>query len=289
MVTTTFVRFVTPGYLEALGVKLGDGRTFTEADRAASIGDASEPPIIINEALAKKYFDGANPVGRRVTTGFGPRFGRIIGVVKNVAEGGLTDTPEPARYMLTETLPFMPGGEALVFRTAGRDAEAALEDARKTIRRVAPGAGVAEGVDDGARARYRGGSGASGDDAPDDPHAARTRTRRRRRVRRDLALRQSAQPRLGRPHCARHDARARGSHDRHAWDSARGGRRRHWHCGVLRARTICSVRCSMASVRAIPSPLLSATAVLFVVGILAAIIPGVRASRTDPAVVLREQ
>ena len=38
-----------------------------------------------------------------------------------------------------------------------------------------------------------------------------------------------------------------------------------------------------------PIAVASATAVLFVVGILAAIIPGVRASRTDPAVVLREQ
>jgi ABC-type antimicrobial peptide transport system permease subunit len=38
-----------------------------------------------------------------------------------------------------------------------------------------------------------------------------------------------------------------------------------------------------------PIAVVAATTVLFVVGILAAIIPGLRASRTDPAIVLREQ
>jgi hypothetical protein len=50
-VTTTFIRVVSPGYLETMGVKLRDGRMFTEADRTTA---PTEPPIIINEALAKE-------------------------------------------------------------------------------------------------------------------------------------------------------------------------------------------------------------------------------------------
>jgi ABC-type antimicrobial peptide transport system permease subunit len=38
-----------------------------------------------------------------------------------------------------------------------------------------------------------------------------------------------------------------------------------------------------------PVAMISATTVLLVVGIFAAVIPGLRASRTDPAIVLREQ
>ena len=288
VVTTTFVRFVTPGYLDALGVKLRDGRTFTEADRAASTGDASEPPIIVNEALAKKYFDGANPVGRRVTTGFGPRFGRIIGVVKNVAEGGLTDQPEPARYMLTETLPFVPGGEALVFRTAGRDAEAALDDARKTIRRVAPGAGIQK--------------------VSTMERELATAVGPARQVMMLLTILTLLALVLGAvgvygviSHFVNRRSRDWGVRIALGMMPARVVR-----MIVMRGTTLVAggvvigIVAFFALARLLgsllygvgagdPIAVASATAVLFVVGILAAIIPGVRASRTDPAVVLREQ
>ena len=140
--TTTYVRVVTPAYLETMGVKLRDGRMFTESDRTTAGSQDAEAPIIINEALVKKYFAGVNPIGRRITNGFSNSWGRVIGVVNDVAEGKLTDQPAPVRYMLNETLPFAPGAEALVFRTSGRDAEAALDEARQLVRRVIPGAGV---------------------------------------------------------------------------------------------------------------------------------------------------
>jgi predicted permease len=138
-VTTTFVRMVSPGYLDAMGVKLRDGRMFTDGDRTNA---ANLPPIIINEALAKKYFAGTNPIGRRISTGMSDSLGVVIGIVNDVAEGHLTDAAAPARYMLYESLPFVPGGNVLVFRVNGRDAESALDDARATVRRVIPGAGV---------------------------------------------------------------------------------------------------------------------------------------------------
>ena len=51
----------TPGYLEALKVPLRSGRTFTDSDTADS------PPVaIVDERLAKKFWPGADPVGRRV-------------------------------------------------------------------------------------------------------------------------------------------------------------------------------------------------------------------------------
>lgn len=143
-VTTTFVRTVTPEYFDALGVELRDGRFFTEAERTTAADTAAEPPIIVNEALVKKYFEGQSPIGRRITTGFGrrPRYARVVGVVRDVAEGALTDQPEPARYMLHEAARFFPVAEVVVFRTSGRDPEAVLDEARQTIQRTISGVGI---------------------------------------------------------------------------------------------------------------------------------------------------
>ena len=137
---TTFFRVVTPGYLEALGVPLRDGRTISASDRAGS-----EPVVVINEALAKKYFPDENPVGRRLGGGFGPDgWARIVGVVGTVAEGSLTDEPAPARYFALEQL-FASEAQTVVFRARRpADAPALLDAARRAAQRAAPGVAVQE-------------------------------------------------------------------------------------------------------------------------------------------------
>ena len=88
-------RDVTPGYLPTLKAKLVRGRLFTEDD------DASQSrKIVINEALAQKYFPGEDPIGQKVGTGdLDPKSIReIIGVIANVREGGLDDDLWPAEY-----------------------------------------------------------------------------------------------------------------------------------------------------------------------------------------------
>ena len=55
-VTTTFVRFVTPKYLETMGIKLRDGRMFTEADRSSA---GVLPAIIVNESLVEEVLSRA--------------------------------------------------------------------------------------------------------------------------------------------------------------------------------------------------------------------------------------
>ncbi len=75
------LRYVTPGYFHALGIPLRSGRLFTERDTLQG-----ELVILINEALARKYFPNEDPVGRR--TDRGP----IVGVVGDVRTSRL-DTP----------------------------------------------------------------------------------------------------------------------------------------------------------------------------------------------------
>ncbi len=97
---TTAVRMVSHQYFRALGVPVRDGRDFLPTDR-----EGTERVVIVNEALAAKYFPGESALGRVLRTGFGDSTERIVGVIGNMAEAELTDSPVLARYMLLEQVP----------------------------------------------------------------------------------------------------------------------------------------------------------------------------------------
>ena len=75
-----YIRVVSDGYFDALGVPLKSGREFTKSDRAGS-----EPVVMVNEALAHTLWPGQDAVGQMVTQGGGLR---VIGVVGDVHHGG---------------------------------------------------------------------------------------------------------------------------------------------------------------------------------------------------------
>jgi putative ABC transport system permease protein len=144
--TSTFVRVVSPEYLQTMGIALKHGRGFDRSDEARAAGDTTEVAIVINEALARKYFDGDDPIGRRVSPAFNQQQrGRIIGVVENVAEGALTDAATPTRYVLTGALDFVTPNQVFVFRTeAPQHPEGVLRAAAAAVIRAVPRAVVAE-------------------------------------------------------------------------------------------------------------------------------------------------
>jgi putative ABC transport system permease protein len=127
---TTAFRIVSPQYFETMGIEVLSGRGFSVADRAES-----EPVVVINRAMATKYFGSDDPVGRTLDTGFG-RPERIIGVVADVAESSLTDEPAPARYMLYDQIPYTAQGQSFVLRMQGPDAAGILRAARNTIEKA---------------------------------------------------------------------------------------------------------------------------------------------------------
>jgi len=71
---------ISPDYFRVLRVPLLRGRFFADSDRSGS-----EPVVIINDAAARKYFPGEDPVGKPVTFA-GTR--RIVGVVGNIRHDG---------------------------------------------------------------------------------------------------------------------------------------------------------------------------------------------------------
>jgi putative ABC transport system permease protein len=73
------VASATPEYFRAVGASLRRGRAFTDRD-------TNEAPrvVVINEAAARRWFEGQDPVGRFVTLGDGPR--EVVGVVADIRQ-----------------------------------------------------------------------------------------------------------------------------------------------------------------------------------------------------------
>lgn len=139
-VTTTAFRVVTPEYFETMGITLVEGRGLLDTDRLLS----EEGTVVINRALADRYFPDTDPIGQRI--GFmSDRWDRIVGVVEDVAESTLTAGAEPARYMLYEHVPWLLPGQTLVIGLNDRrDAAAVLEPARRAIQSALPGVAIQE-------------------------------------------------------------------------------------------------------------------------------------------------
>ena len=72
---------ITSGFFRAVGMTLLRGRDFNESDRPDN-----QPVVIINDVLAKKYFAGQDPVGQRITFQRYPDstsvWNTIVGVVR---------------------------------------------------------------------------------------------------------------------------------------------------------------------------------------------------------------
>jgi len=77
-------RAVSPHYFATLQARLLRGRTFTDAE------DLGKPKVVvINQALAKKFFPGEDPIGQRFgATDLDPKtIKEIVGIVDDIREG----------------------------------------------------------------------------------------------------------------------------------------------------------------------------------------------------------
>jgi putative ABC transport system permease protein len=124
----------TPGYFSTLGVALQQGRDFNEHDTANST-----PVVIINQTLARKYFPGQNPLGKRLKEGGTDRKGtswmQVIGVVGDVKYEGLERPTAPAYY-----LPFQqnPMRDMFLVLHTGMKPSAIAASVRAAVRAIDP-------------------------------------------------------------------------------------------------------------------------------------------------------
>jgi predicted permease len=94
-------QFVTHEYTETMGIPVVKGRSFAAADRNGA------PVAIVNEALVRRFFTDRDPIGQRVKPGFGPNqpWMTIIGVLKDVKQGGVGEEAGTELYMLADQVP----------------------------------------------------------------------------------------------------------------------------------------------------------------------------------------
>jgi putative ABC transport system permease protein len=125
-----FVQVVTPGYFRAMGIRLIEGRDFNWHDTSKS-----ESVFIINQAAARRYWPGEDPVGR-LSQGPGPGVTRVVGVVSDVSETTVEDSDVPEIYVpATQN---GPEGAELVVRTK-LPPDALSSSVMKTLREINPG------------------------------------------------------------------------------------------------------------------------------------------------------
>jgi putative ABC transport system permease protein len=88
-----------PGYFATMHIPVIAGRTFGEQD-----GLKGPPTIIVNQAFARKYFAGQNPIGQHIQVGLGDDVfehpvREVVGVIGDIKCKGLAAEADPQYYL----------------------------------------------------------------------------------------------------------------------------------------------------------------------------------------------
>lgn len=86
---------VGPDYFDVMGTRILSGRGITAADTPGGA-----PVAVISESMARRFWPGESPIGRRVVMGRSQPVDReIVGVAEDIRIGGLYEAPEPYVYV----------------------------------------------------------------------------------------------------------------------------------------------------------------------------------------------
>lgn len=117
---------VSPEFLDVMGTPVERGRGFDQREESAS-----SDSVLINEAMARRYFADVDPLGRSIEVS--GKLKSIIGVVRNAPINAVGEMPEPYLY-----LPFWAdfGGEVTFFIRTEGDAAALANPARLALKQI---------------------------------------------------------------------------------------------------------------------------------------------------------
>jgi putative ABC transport system permease protein len=115
-VYTAHGSWVSNDYFRAIGIPLLQGRTFTDDDRADTT-----PVIVVNEAMARRFWPDQQVIGKRLRWGGWNRNGwlQIVGVVGDVKLSSLEAEDQPTIYMPTFQIPRLRRNAVFIVRASG--------------------------------------------------------------------------------------------------------------------------------------------------------------------------
>jgi putative ABC transport system permease protein len=128
-------RIVSPGYFQATGTKLLQGRDFGPDDRQGTRAVA-----VINKAFVKRYLNGRDPIGLQFSAGYPAPDPRnevtVVGVVDDVRQKTVSDEAEPAFYSPLAQLPLR--RQTMVVATSATDVASLQSAIRGEVRQLDP-------------------------------------------------------------------------------------------------------------------------------------------------------
>jgi predicted permease len=104
------IEAISPAWFKTMRVPLQAGREFTDADKAGSPN-----VVIVNQALARRYWPNQNPIGKHIILGRQPA-SEVVGVAVDVKNRGLALDPQVQLYFPFSQIPW--GNMNLLVRTA---------------------------------------------------------------------------------------------------------------------------------------------------------------------------
>jgi predicted permease len=111
------VSHVADAFFSTMGIRLVEGRGFTQGD----VADAEEV-VVVNTAFARAAWPEGAALGRRVGVG-GERVATVVGVAVDVKSNGITDAPQPIVYLPIRQN-YVPAVQFVVHAGGGFEAEA---------------------------------------------------------------------------------------------------------------------------------------------------------------------
>jgi predicted permease len=129
------MRNVTPGYFAAMSTPLFEGRLFSEDDMSGGPSVA-----VVNQAFAKNYLSGRNPIGQRLRARQpDASWKTIVGVVGDTRNLSLEDAPAPQVFE-----PFWQTDSAYIAARSTLPAKELATTVRSALRRIDPNLAIAD-------------------------------------------------------------------------------------------------------------------------------------------------
>lgn len=90
-------RIISPGYFDTMGIPLLKGRPLTDQDTSTSPN-----VVVISETMARRFWPGEDPIGKRISAGRVEKpedWIQVVGIVKDVRQFELNADPKPQMYL----------------------------------------------------------------------------------------------------------------------------------------------------------------------------------------------